>query len=98
MSRHSILTCLKHVLLNYHYFVRRIGNTYLTCSFTVIENSEMDLLVGLDVLRKYECEISLRRNSMVFSAAGVAQEVAFLTRLELEDEATDKLQQQQQQQ
>jgi hypothetical protein len=55
----------------------------------------MDLLVGLDVLRKYECEISLRRNSMVFSAAGVAQEVAFLTRVELEDEATDKQQQQQ---
>ena len=65
----------------------RIGNTYLTCSFTVIEHSEMDLLVGLDVLRKYECEISLGKNIMTFSAAGVQQEVAFLSRIEMDKDS-----------
>ncbi|CAN0443013.1 unnamed protein product, partial [Discosporangium mesarthrocarpum] len=45
----------------------RIGNSYLTCSFTVIEHGEIDLLVGLDVLRSHRCDISLSTNTMRFS-------------------------------
>ncbi|CAM9643789.1 unnamed protein product, partial [Chrysoparadoxa australica] len=45
----------------------RLGNTYVSCSFTVIDHSEIDVLVGLDVLRKYKCEISLGDNSMHFN-------------------------------
>ncbi|CAN0257120.1 unnamed protein product [Ectocarpus fasciculatus] len=66
----------------------RIGNSYLRCSFTVIEHGEIDLLVGLDVLRAHRCEISLSKNRMKFHAGdGPAKEaseisVAFLTRIE----------------
>eukprot|EP00752_Nemacystus_decipiens_P005395 g4891.t1 len=60
----------------------RIGNSYLRCSFTVIEHGEIDLLVGLDVLRAHRCDISLSKNRMKFHAEGGAREVAFLTRVE----------------
>eukprot|EP00903_Cladosiphon_okamuranus_P018388 g16914.t1 len=60
----------------------RIGNSYLRCSFTVIEHGEIDLLVGLDVLRAHRCDISLSKNRMKFHAGGGAREVAFLTRVE----------------
>ncbi|CAM9722303.1 unnamed protein product, partial [Phaeothamnion confervicola] len=60
----------------------RLGTACLPCSLAVIDHSEMDLLVGLDVLRRYRCDISLSNNSMRFSAAGCLREIAFLTRLE----------------
>ncbi|CAN0599754.1 unnamed protein product, partial [Laminaria digitata] len=53
----------------------RIGNSYLRCSFTVIEHGEIDLLVGLDVLRAHRCDISLSKNRMKFHAGGGAREV-----------------------
>lgn len=53
----------------------RIGNSYLRCSFTVIEHGEIDLLVGLDVLRAHRCDISLSKNRMKFHAGGGAKEV-----------------------
>lgn len=53
----------------------RIGNSFLTCSFTVIEHAEIDLLVGLDVLRAHRCDISLSKNRMRFHAGGKAKEV-----------------------
>ncbi|CBN77640.1 Peptidase aspartic, catalytic; UBA-like [Ectocarpus siliculosus] len=63
----------------------RIGNSCLRCSLTVIEHGEIDLLVGLDVLRAHRCEISLSKNRMKFHAGdGPAKEVAFLTRIERE--------------
>ncbi|CAN0155150.1 unnamed protein product, partial [Ectocarpus sp. 4 AP-2014] len=55
----------------------RIGNSYLRCSFTVIEHGEIDLLVGLDVLRAHRCEISLSKNRMKFHAGdGPAKEAS----------------------
>eukprot|EP00611_Tribonema_gayanum_P030575 TRINITY_DN8561_c0_g1_i2.p1 TRINITY_DN8561_c0_g1~~TRINITY_DN8561_c0_g1_i2.p1 ORF type:complete len:251 (+),score=107.34 TRINITY_DN8561_c0_g1_i2:117-869(+) len=64
----------------------RVANTYLSCAITVIEHAEMDLLLGLDMLRKYECDISLQRNSVRFSLPGRRPlEVAFLTRIEDDD-------------
>ncbi|CAM9416575.1 unnamed protein product [Ectocarpus sp. 12 AP-2014] len=55
----------------------RIGNSYLRCSFTVIEHGEIDLLVGLDVLRAHRCDISLSKNRMKFHAGdGPAREAS----------------------
>lgn len=41
----------------------------------MIEHGEIDLLVGLDVLRAHRCDISLSKNRMKFHAGGGAKEV-----------------------
>jgi DNA damage-inducible protein 1 len=66
-----------------------IGNQIMPCSFTVMEGKDVDLLLGLDMLKRYQATIDLRRNKLVFEN----NEVDFLPENEIpkwseEDEPT----------
>jgi len=58
-----------------------IGNMHLPTSFTILENQPMDMLLGLDMLKRHQCCIDLKKNSLIFGTNNV--ETPFLNEAEL---------------
>lgn len=59
----------------------QIGNDFLTTSFSILEDQPMDMLLGLDMLKRHQCVIDLRRNTLSIGTTGM--ETTFLTESEL---------------
>uniref|UniRef100_UPI00358F99DD protein DDI1 homolog 2 isoform X2 n=1 Tax=Myxine glutinosa TaxID=7769 RepID=UPI00358F99DD len=59
----------------------QIERDFLPSSFSILEEQPMDMLLGLDMLKRHQCVIDLRRNLLVIGTTGT--ETRFLTESEL---------------
>ncbi|XP_054160655.1 protein DDI1 homolog 2-like [Oppia nitens] len=66
----------------------QIANDYLASSFTILEDQPMDMLLGLDMLKRHQCSIDLKRNLLVIGTTGT--ETRFLNENELPEFAKHK--------
>lgn len=61
----------------------QIENDFLTSSFSVLEQQPMDMLLGLDMLKRHQCSIDLKNNMLLIGTTGTTTH--FLTESELPD-------------
>jgi len=59
----------------------QIENLHLPTSYTILENQPMDILLGLDMLKRHQCCIDLKKNSLIIGTTQL--ETPFLNEAEL---------------
>ncbi|XP_054857087.1 protein DDI1 homolog 2 isoform X2 [Eublepharis macularius] len=48
----------------------QIEGDFLPCSFSILEEQPMDMLLGLDMLKRHQCSIDLKKNVLVIGTTG----------------------------
>ncbi|CAL1679003.1 unnamed protein product [Lasius platythorax] len=68
---------VQRIIGRIHMVQIQIGNDHLTTSFSVLEEQPMDMLLGLDMLKRHQCCIDLKKNVLKIGTTGT--ETSFLT-------------------
>ncbi|CAH1997580.1 unnamed protein product [Acanthoscelides obtectus] len=74
---------VQRIIGRIHMVQIQIENVYLTTSFSVLEEQPMDMLLGLDMLKRHQCCIDLHAN--VLRIGTTSTETSFLSESELPD-------------
>uniref|UniRef100_A0A2H1WDS0 SFRICE_022508 n=1 Tax=Spodoptera frugiperda TaxID=7108 RepID=A0A2H1WDS0_SPOFR len=72
---------VQRIIGRIHMVQMRIEKDFLTTSFSVLEEQPMDMLLGLDMLKRHQCNIDLKRNVLRIGTTGT--ETPFLPESEL---------------
>ncbi|XP_030041705.1 protein DDI1 homolog 2 isoform X2 [Microcaecilia unicolor] len=48
----------------------QIEGDFLPCSFSILEEQPMDMLLGLDMLKRHQCSIDLKKNVLLIGTTG----------------------------
>lgn len=72
---------VQRIIGRIHLVQIEIEGVFLTSSFSVLEEQPMDMLLGLDMLKRHQCLIDLKRNVLVMGTTGT--ETPFLGEGEL---------------
>ncbi|OWR41992.1 protein DDI1 homolog 2 isoform X1 [Danaus plexippus] len=72
---------VQRIIGRIHMVQMRIEKDFLTTSFSVLEEQPMDMLLGLDMLKRHQCNIDLKRNVLHIGTTGT--ETPFLPEAEL---------------
>ncbi|CAK9818140.1 Protein DDI1 homolog 2 [Anthophora plagiata] len=78
-TAHGIGT--QRIIGRIHMVQIQIGNDHLTTSFTVLAEQSLDMLLGLDMLKRHQCCIDLKKNVLIIGTTGA--ETPFLAEGEL---------------
>lgn len=57
----------------------KLGTKFCPCSFIVLEDSKMQMLLGLDMLRRYQMVIDLKKNALIVEG----EEIPFLSEAQI---------------
>eukprot|EP01053_Blabericola_migrator_P013168 Blabericola_migrator_1__13167@NODE_902_length_6138_cov_137_766595_g632_i0_p1_GENE_NODE_902_length_6138_cov_137_766595_g632_i0NODE_902_length_6138_cov_137_766595_g632_i0_p1_ORF_typecomplete_len431_score89_66Asp_protease/PF09668_10/3_1e50gagasp_proteas/PF13975_6/2_3e14RVP_2/PF08284_11/2e11Asp_protease_2/PF13650_6/5_4e11RVP/PF00077_20/2_4e07Peptidase_A2B/PF12384_8/3_6e07UBA/PF00627_31/1_8e05DUF1758/PF05585_12/0_0022Ubiquitin_2/PF14560_6/0_00062ubiquitin/PF00240_23/0_00096Peptidase_A3/PF02160_15/0_0 len=64
----------------------KCGDVFFPASFTIIENQQTDILIGLDLLKRHQCCIDLKHNCL---RIGDCTSVPFLSEAEVQQSMSD---------
>jgi DNA damage-inducible protein 1 len=75
------------ILGKIHHAKMQVGDAELDCAFTVMEGKSVDLLFGLDMLKRHQASIDLRANKLLF----LHTEVEFLPESQIPKKEFDRM-------
>lgn len=61
----------------------QLGGDFVQSSFSIVENEPLEMLLGLDTLKRHKCKIDLERNALIVGTTGTV--VQFLDEHQLPD-------------
>ncbi|XP_042530878.1 protein DDI1 homolog 1 [Dipodomys spectabilis] len=72
---------IQRIMGRIHLAQIQIEGDFLQCSFSILEEQPMDILLGLDMLRRHQCSIDLKKNVLVIGTTGT--QTSFLPEAEV---------------